>query len=214
MVLLLRPRFNAVWRAPQVRRPYSLLAMIFLPSLLLAYTAFLSCLCPCGLGICPFSELVCDLLQRQLFHGCQRRIVKEYLSHNLDEHCLEDTWCLSYPSGDTNPWAPHFLVVREIDCGNWFARGYMPAHQHCGLFYPQVGDLLGCALNWVGCSPPVRDSFLGPEWLIGLLLAFSIRLTGTLTLSLRLSQLRLTNLFFVLFLEQPRLHNAEHYSVA
>jgi len=50
---------------------------IFLPSLLLAHAALLSCLCPCGLGICPFSELVCDLLQRQLFHGpskahCQR----------------------------------------------------------------------------------------------------------------------------------------------
>jgi len=32
----------------------------------------------------------------------QRRIAEEYLSHNLDEHCLEDTrmtWCLSYPSG-------------------------------------------------------------------------------------------------------------------
>jgi len=30
------------------------------------------------------------------------------------------------------------LVVREIDCGNWLAREYMPAHQHCGLFYPLV----------------------------------------------------------------------------
>ena len=29
-----------------------------------------------------------------------------------------------------------FLVVREIDCGNWLARGYMPALQHCDLFYP------------------------------------------------------------------------------
>ena len=27
------------------------------------------------------------------------------------------------------------LVVREIDCGNWLARGYIPAHQHCDLFY-------------------------------------------------------------------------------
>ena len=24
------------------------------------------------------------------------------------------------------------LVVREIDCGSWLAREYMPAHQHCG----------------------------------------------------------------------------------
>ena len=41
------------------------------------------------------------------------------------------------------------FVVREIDCGNWLARGYMPAHQHCDLFYPLVGDLLGSALNYV-----------------------------------------------------------------
>jgi len=38
--------------------------------------------------------------------GCfkvrQRRIAQEYLNHNLDEHCVEDTrmtWCLCYPSG-------------------------------------------------------------------------------------------------------------------
>jgi len=37
----------------------------------------------------------------------------------------------------------------------------------------------------------------------------TIRLGRTLTLSLRLSQLRLTNLIFVLFLEQLRLRNAE-----
>ena len=27
------------------------------------------------------------------------------------------------------------LVVREIDCGNWLAREYTPAYQHCGLFF-------------------------------------------------------------------------------
>ena len=30
------------------------------------------------------------------------------------------------------------LVVKEIDCGCWLAREYMPAHQQCGLFYPLV----------------------------------------------------------------------------
>ena len=34
-----------------------------------------------------------------------------------------------------------FLVVRDIDCGDWLAQGYMPAHQHCELFYPVA--------NWV-----------------------------------------------------------------
>jgi hypothetical protein len=47
-----------------------------------------------------------------------------------------------------DPWALRFLVGREIDCGNWLARGYMPAHQHCDLFCPLlIGDLLGSAIN-------------------------------------------------------------------
>ena len=41
-------------------------------------------------------------------------------------------------------WALRFLVVREIDCGNWLARRCMPAHQHCHLFYP-----LGWGSAWV-----------------------------------------------------------------
>jgi len=53
--------------------------------------------------------------------------------------------CLSYPSGGTiDPWWLSLLVVREINCGNWLARGYMPAHQHCDLFYP-----LGFWSDWV-----------------------------------------------------------------
>jgi len=39
------------------------------------------------------------------------------------------------------------LVVREIDCGSWLAREYMPAHQHCGLFYPLGWGLEGSPLN-------------------------------------------------------------------
>jgi len=34
-------------------------------------------------------------------------------------------------------------IVREIDCGNWLAREYMPAHQLCELFYPLAGDSQG-----------------------------------------------------------------------
>jgi len=33
------------------------------------------------------------------------------------------------------------LVVKEIDCENWLARGYMPGHQHCRLLYPLVWGL-------------------------------------------------------------------------
>ena len=39
------------------------------------------------------------------------------------------------------------LIVREIGCGSWLAREYMPAHQHCGLFYPLGCGLEGSPLN-------------------------------------------------------------------
>ena len=39
------------------------------------------------------------------------------------------------------------LVVRKIDCGNWLAREYMPAHQRCALFYPLDCGLEGYPLN-------------------------------------------------------------------
>jgi len=43
----------------------------------------------------------------------------------------------SWPCGARHaPGYTDVLVVREIDCGDWLAREYMPAHQHCGLFYP------------------------------------------------------------------------------
>jgi len=32
-----------------------------------------------------------------------------------------------------------FLVVKEIDCGDWLTRGYMPAHQLCKVFTNQQG---------------------------------------------------------------------------
>ena len=44
---------------------------------------------------------------------------EEYLGHNLDEHCLEDTgvtWCLSYIRGGTIPWVLSFLLVGRLDC--------------------------------------------------------------------------------------------------
>jgi len=40
---------------------------------------------------------------------------EEYLCHNLDEHCLEDTgvvWCLTLRWGGPIPWALRSLEVR------------------------------------------------------------------------------------------------------
>ena len=62
---------------------------------------------------------------------------------------MEDTtvtWCLFDPSGGAPFPRRCFLVAREIDCGNWLARGYMPAHQHCELFYKL--NLVGSTLNF------------------------------------------------------------------
>ena len=57
--------------------------------------------CSLWSGLCPFSELVCDLLPRRVSWFAEGALPEEYLSHDFDEHCLEDTrlgWCLSYPS--------------------------------------------------------------------------------------------------------------------
>jgi len=59
-----------------------------------------------GLGLCPFSALVCDMLPRRFkcYMVRQRRITEDYLKDSFDEHSfkLEDTrltWCLSDPGG-------------------------------------------------------------------------------------------------------------------
>jgi len=57
--------------------------------------------------------------------------------------------------GNVATGVTRFLVVREYDCGNWLARGYMPAHQHCELFYAPAG--LSSKLG------RLRDSFLCPN---------------------------------------------------
>jgi len=126
---------------------------------------FVLCLFFClYLSVCVsvynFSQLVCDLLLRRLFDGfCYRRIARRVSQgQNVDEYCLGGhwlIWCLSYPSGGAL-WALCFLLFREIDCGNWLARGCMPAHQHCNLFYP-----LGWGSAWVchklGNAPILRS---------------------------------------------------------
>ena len=54
---------------------------------------------------------------------------------------LHDTYTTNtiYGGGTIDPWALRFLVVREIDCGDWLARRYMSAHQYCELFDPLAG---------------------------------------------------------------------------
>ena len=120
-----------------------------------------------GLGLCLFffSALVYDLrLPRGLFHGSPKAHFLESISVTILTSTVSVynrlIWCLFYPSlqwGVTiDLWPLRFLVVREIDCGDWLARGYMPAHQHCDLFYP-----LGWGCDWVyhklGNAPILRS---------------------------------------------------------
>jgi len=124
--------------------------------------------CICGLGLCPFSELVCNLLPRRLFNGSPKAHCQKSVSVTIFWRKLGLLGVFPTPVGGHHSLGATFLatVVREIDCGNWLARGYMPAHQRCLLFYPLAGDLIWSTLNEVVSGPPVRDSFLGPQWLI------------------------------------------------
>ena len=78
-----------------------------------------------------------------MFH--QRRIAEEYLSHNLDDHCLEDTrltWCLFYPSGGAPfpgryvSWYLRRLIV-EID----YAEVTCQPTNIMRCFILQIGDV-------------------------------------------------------------------------
>jgi len=94
----------------------------------------LSCLlCTCGLGLCPLSGLVCDLLLRGgwgLSPECA--LPEEYLRHNLDEQCSENTrvpylpWCPNCLASDvwggTIPLAPRSFSVR----GAWLLERVSP----------------------------------------------------------------------------------------
>ena len=84
-------------RGVMVRCAYPPLAM--LPCL--PFLSFLSLLSTCGLDLCSFSGFVCNLLLRGgrgLSPDCA--LPEEHLSHNLNEHWLEDSgavWCLIQP---------------------------------------------------------------------------------------------------------------------
>jgi len=109
------------------------------------------------------SALVCDLLPRLLFHGRQRRIARRVSQSQFWRTLLGRTLGLfgAFPAllgGHRQSLGATFLVAREIDCGNWLALGYMPAHKHCDLSYPLDG---GWGSAWVcrklGNAPVLRS---------------------------------------------------------
>ena len=96
----------------------------------------------CGLGLCPFSVLVCDLLPlRRLFHG----LPKAHCRRISQSQSWRAAYLMPFPPqwGGTIPWALRVMVFKEIDCENWLAREYLPAHQHSELLYPLAGDSQG-----------------------------------------------------------------------
>jgi hypothetical protein len=75
---------------------------------------------------------------------------------------------VNHGTGFLGPNQTNNSVVMEIDCGDWLAREYLPAHQHCEPFTHLSGDPPRvCSKKMKAPCPPVRDSFLGPTWLIG-----------------------------------------------
>jgi len=122
------------------------------------YLPLLSCLSllyMCGLCLCQFSGLVCDLLLsggQGLSPDCAFKRPEEYLGHNLGEHCLEDTgavWWLVYPGGhhSTGRYVP--LYLGRLGCWNLLAWGCMPVHKHCELFLQRVSLNLGVLEQFV-----------------------------------------------------------------
>jgi hypothetical protein len=79
----------------------------------------------------------------------------------------------------------------------------------------QLAQIQNLSRNWSSdrTSKKVCSVGSGPRQLLGFYVINHVLATRLLSqilkLCVRLSQLRLTDLFFVLFLEQPRLHNAE-----
>jgi len=52
---------------------------------------------------------------------------------------LKVTLCLSYRVGGHHGLGARYLVVWEIDCGDWLTRGFMPDHQHVNCCTHQQG---------------------------------------------------------------------------
>ena len=119
-----------------------------------------------------FSALFCGLLPRRLFYGSPKAHCQKSISvKNLTSTAWRTLGLFgAFPTllrwgGIIDPWALRFLVIREINCGDWLARGYMPAHQHCDLFYP-----LGWGCDWVYHkldNAPILRSGTGSGFLSG-----------------------------------------------
>jgi len=90
-------------------------------------------------------------------HSCVRGPLRECRSirsctSGLPYYCTPRV-CISAVIGLLAMWRHNIPKTqkknqkRKSHCGDWLAQGYMPAHQHCDLFYPLVGDLIGSTIN-------------------------------------------------------------------
>jgi hypothetical protein len=84
----------------------------------------LSLACTCGLGLCPCSELVYNLLPRRLFNGSTKAHCQKSISVTI---LTSTAWrtpgllgVFPTPVGGHHSLGATFLatVVKEIDCGN------------------------------------------------------------------------------------------------
>jgi len=55
------------------------------------------------------------------------------------------------------------LTEQDQDCGDWLARGYMPAHQHCEVYYPQALSATKWACGKRRAFSPGANAFHSPS---------------------------------------------------
>ena len=120
-------------KVSKLRHLYPLLAPVDVFSLAHIY----------GPGLCPLSTLACDLL----FHGLLKAPCQKSIPVTVSKITAWRTLGLlsSFHTlvGGHQWFLGATFLVREIDCGNCSARGYMPAHKHRELFYLLAGDSQG-----------------------------------------------------------------------
>ena len=90
------------------------------------------------LNISPLCRVFCGVKPCEDWPG-KRKKEKTFPASRTFLSGLSPEW-----GGTTRSLYTDVLVVREINCGSWLARKYMPALQKCGLFIPlDCGEVQG-----------------------------------------------------------------------
>ena len=119
----------------------------------------------CGLGLCPFTGLVCDLLLRSRRGLSLETHCRGTISfHIRDRQCLEDTkvtWCLSYPDGGYQSMDATFLGSQgDLIVGTFQPTDACQPTDIVNCFYPLF--LPTIFTHWDGLASCARQSDFNP----------------------------------------------------